>query len=142
MVIIGGLVAIALLALIGLFLVLRSGSDSVKPAASQMPKVPATVPVTASAAPSSGLNGTAPLVSGDDWTLALANPELRARLRGQLRELKYELYYLHQRSREIEQRAALLAGIIARVQELTGDTAARSQLVEAVPQRARHARSN
>jgi hypothetical protein len=138
MLIIGGLTAIALLALIGLFLVLRSGSGSAKPAASQTPDVPATAP----AAPSSGLNGSAPLASGDDWTLALANPELRARLCGQLRELKYELYYLHQRSREIEQRAALLAGIIARVQELTSDTAARTQPAEPVPQRARHDRSN
>src|SRR5258708_20841228 len=126
MLIIGGLIAIGVLALIGLFLVLRSGSGSAKPAASQTLDVPA--------APSSGLNGSAPLASGDDWTLALANPELRARLCGQLRELKYELYYLHQRSREVEQRAALLAGIIARVQELTSDTAARTQPAEPVPQ--------
>jgi hypothetical protein len=138
MVIIGGLVAIALLALIGLFLVLRSGSGSAKPAAPQTPNAPVTAP----AVTSSGLNGSAPLASGDDWTLALANPELRARLRGQLRELKYELHYLHQRSREIEQRADLLAGIIARAQELTGDTAARMQSVEPAPQRVRHAQSN
>ncbi|SRR5258707_12521023 len=152
MVIIGGLAAIALLALIGIFLVLRSESGSAKPAASQAPKVLATapavpaiapaVPSTVPAAPSSGLNGSAPLASGDDWTPVLANPELRARLRGQLRELKYELYYLHQSSREIEQRAALLAGIMARMQELTADTATYKQPVEAVPQRARPTRSN
>jgi len=134
MVIIGGLVAIALLALIGLFLVVRSGSRSAKPVASQT--------ATAPAAPSSGLNGSAPLASSDDWTLVLANPELRARLRGQLRELNYELHYLHQRSREIEQRADLLAGIVARAQELTSDTAARMQPLDSVPQRARNAQSN
>jgi hypothetical protein len=138
MVIIGGLVAIALLALIGLFLVVRSGPRSAKPVAPQTPNVPATAP----AAPSSGLNGSTPLASSDDWTLALANPELRARLRGQLRELNYELHYLHQRSREIEQRADLLAGIIARAQELTSDTAARMQPLDSVPQRARYAQSN
>jgi hypothetical protein len=133
MVIMGGLAAVALLALIGLFLVLRSGSDPTKPAASQT--LPLPVPATAK---ESDLNSSALLASGEDWALVLANPELRGRLRGQLRELKYELYYLHQRSREIGQRADLLAGIIARTQELTSNTTLRTQPTEQVPQRARH----
>lgn len=134
----GGLIAIAVLALIALFFVLRGGKtskhvDEAIASTSAPVKVAATsaVPAVAQIASASmsaarpeavqaatafaGNRGFAPAYP---QASALSENLLMLRLRGQLREMRSELQSLHKQSREIEQRTAILTGITAQLEQM------------------------
>ncbi|QBD80577.1 hypothetical protein EPA93_33245 [Ktedonosporobacter rubrisoli] len=147
MLIIGGLAAVAILAVIGLVLVLMSEKNT--PAAelpsSTAPALAApgeprttTMPIQQTSYPSQSQPLTHPSQSLASNTLShslpasngsISQPDYLSavRLRGQLRELSSELRNLHQQAEEIEQRISVLTGMTTHLEQMIVEQSGREE---------------